>query len=83
MKKFLLYISKLFLEKRSYYESCNCWTIVSCIPFIRLASFKKYQVAVVSGEGTIGLSVVKCLIALGASKVFMVKENLFEDFFSF
>lgn len=38
-------------------------------------NFKKGQIAVVSGAGTIGLATVKCLKALGASQIFVVQRK--------
>lgn len=42
---------------------------------LKKGNFKSGQIAVVSGAGTIGLSTVKCLLAMGASQVIMVQRK--------
>jgi (R,R)-butanediol dehydrogenase/meso-butanediol dehydrogenase/diacetyl reductase len=42
---------------------------------LKKGNFQKGQIAVVAGAGTIGLSTVKCLLAMGASQVIMVQRK--------
>jgi (R,R)-butanediol dehydrogenase/meso-butanediol dehydrogenase/diacetyl reductase len=42
---------------------------------LKKGKFQAGQIAVVAGAGTIGLSTVKCLRAMGASKIFMIQRK--------